>query len=442
MNKAAESVVSSGVPFPRTPQIIFANWREALNGSGLSPGIQTVYTMAVQGYVDYCAHNGISVTTESARAYMDDVTRRGLARQSELWKDGLNWFFKAGRKHCGTRTGEAGGSRPSIGQADTGAEPWERRLIERLRIEHYAWRTEQTYREWAWRLADFVRPRDLESANGEDIKAFLSELAVRGRVSKSTQKQALNALVFLFREGLGRDAGDLSGFQVSRRERRMPTVLTRRECQRLFEAMEGTTRLMAELMYGSGLRLMELLRLRVKDVDLARLQVIVRSGKGDKDRVTMLPEILVERLRAHRDRLRGLHEQDRAGKLAGVWLPEALARKYPGAGVSWEWFWLFPSRQISLDPHAGVERRHHLLEGAFQLAVREAARKARLNKRVTPHTLRHSFATHLLEGGTDIRSVQDLLGHVDVATTQIYTHVMNRPGLGIRSPLDARETEG
>ena len=439
MNKAAESVVSSGVPFPRTPQIIFANWREALNGSGLSPGIQTVYTMAVQGYVDYCAHNGISVTTESARAYMDDVTRRGLARQSELWKEGLNWFFKAGRKHCGTRSGEAGGSTPSLGQADTGAEPWERRLIERLRIEHYAWRTEQTYREWAWRLADFVRPRELESANGEDIKAFLSDLAVKGRVSKSTQKQALNALVFLFREGLGRDAGDLSGFQVSRRERRMPTVLTRRECQRLFEAMEGTTRLMAELMYGSGLRLMELLRLRVKDVDLARLQVIVRSGKGDKDRVTMLPEILVERLRAHRDRLRGLHEQDRAAKLAGVWLPEALARKYPGAGVSWEWFWLFPSRQISLDPHAGVERRHHLLEGAFQLAVREAARKARLNKRVTPHTLRHSFATHLLEGGTDIRSVQDLLGHVDVATTQIYTHVMNRPGLGIRSPLDSLE---
>ena len=205
--------------------------------------------------------------------------------------------------------------------------------------------------------------------------------------------------------------------------------------------MEGTPRLMAELMYGSGLRLMELLRLRVKDVDLTRRQVIVRGGKGDKDRVTVLPEVLVERLRAHRDRLRGLHEQDRAGGLAGVWLPEALARKYPGAGVSWEWFWFFPSRQASLDPHAGVERRHHLLEGALQSAVREAARKARLNKRVTPHTLRHSFATHLLEGGTDIRSVQDLLGHVDVATTQIYTHVMNRPGLGIRSPLDAREVE-
>jgi len=433
----SEAQVSTGMPFPRTPQIIFTNWREALHQSGLSSGIQTVYSMAVQGFVEYCAHNAISVGIESARAYMDDVTRRGLARQPELWKEGLNWFFRAGRE----RTSVARGPGPRLHQADTGAVAWEQRLIERLRIQHYAWRTEQTYREWAWRLADFVRPGELEAATGEDIKGFLSELAVKGRVSRSTQKQALNALVFLCREGLGREAGDLSGFQTSRRGPRMPTVLSRKECQRLFEALEGTPRLMAELMYGSGLRLIELLRLRVKDVDLTRQQVIVRGGKGDKDRVTVLPEVLVERLRAHRDRLRGLHEQDRAAGLAGVWLPEALARKYPGAGVSWEWFWLFPSRQTSLDPHAGVERRHHLLEGAFQLAVREAARKAGLNKRVTPHTLRHSFATHLLEGGTDIRSVQDLLGHVDVATTQIYTHVMNRPGLGIRSPLDAREVE-
>jgi integron integrase len=437
MNQASAPAASSGTPFPTTPQIIFANWREDLHHSGLSAGIQSVYCMAVQGYLDYCTHNAISVTTESARAYMDDVTRRGLARHPDLWKDGLNWFFRAGKQH----TSVAPRTLQPLHQADTGAVAWEQRLIERLRIQHYAWRTEQTYREWAWRLADFVRPRELQTATGEDIKAFLSELAVKRRVSRSTQKQALNALVFLFREGLGREAGDLSGFQTSRRGPQIPTVLSRKECQRLFEAMEGTSRLMAELMYGSGLRLMELLRLRMKDVDLTRQQVIVRGGKGDKDRVTLLPEVLVERLRAHRDRLRGLHEQDRAAGLAGVWLPEALARKYPGAGVSWEWFWFFPSRQTSLDPHAGVERRHHLLEGAFQLAVRLAARKVRLNKRVTPHTLRHSFATHLLEGGADIRSVQDLLGHVDVATTQIYTHVMNRPGLGIRSPLDVREAK-
>ena len=177
--------------------------------------------------------------------------------------------------------------------------------------------------------------------------------------------------------------------------------------------------------WGSGPRRTPFLR----GTEMPRLQ----------DRVTMLAESLAERLRAHRDRLRGLYEQDRAAALAGVWLPEALERKYPGAATSWEWSWFFPSRQVSLDPHAGVTRRHHLLDGAFQLAVREGARRAGLNKRVTPHTLRHSFATHLLEGGADIRSVQDLLGHVDVATTQIYTHVMNRPGLGLRSPLDARE---
>ena len=218
-------------------------------------------------------------------------------------------------------------------------------------------------------------------------------------------------------------------------------MLTRRECQKLFEALEGTPKLMAELMYGSGLRLMELLRLRIKDVDLNRRQVVVRGGKGDKDRATVLPESLVEALRAHRDRLRTLHEQDRAAHLAGVWLPEELERKYPGAGKSWEWFWLFPSRQVSLDPHAGVQRRHHVVDATFQFFIRKASRGARLNKRVTPHTLRHSFATHLLEGGADIRTVQDLLGHADVSTTQIYTHVMNRPGLGVRSPLDAGASE-
>lgn len=426
------------MPFPKVPDIIFSNWQEVLHRSRLSPAVQSVYSMAINGYLDYCNRNGISVTVDSARAYMSEVVRRGLARQPQLWKDGINWFFRTGREHTSAR--ELSGT-PTLGQADTGATPWEKRLIERLRIQHYAWRTEQTYREWAWRFYKFVKPRGLEEAGSEDLKGFLSELAIKGRVSKSTQKQALNALVFLFREGLGKDAGDLKGFAVSRRGPRVPSVLSRKECNKLFEAMEGTTRLMAELMYGSGLRLIELLRLRVKDLDLNRLQVIVRAGKGDKDRVTVLSQTLVERLRAHRDRLRGLYEQDRAAGLAGVWMPEALERKYPGAGVSWEWFWFFPSRQTALDPHAGVVRRHHLLEGAFQLAVREAARKAGLHKRVTPHTLRHSFATHLLEGGADIRSVQDLLGHADVATTQIYTHVMNRPGMGLRSPLEGNRED-
>jgi integron integrase len=227
-----------------------------------------------------------------------------------------------------------------------------------------------------------------------------------------------------------------SDFERTRRGRRLPAVLTTQECARLFQRLSGTSRLMAELMYGSGLRLTEMLRLRIKDVDLEREQLTVRAGKGDKDRMTVLPASLVGRLREHRDRLRGLHSADRAAGIAGVWIPEALERKYPRAGLAWEWFWLFPSRQLMRDPRAGIQRRHHVLDASFQFAIREAAKTARLNKRVTPHTLRHSFATHLLESGTDIRTVQDLLGHVDVATTKIYTHVMKKPGLGVRSPLD------
>jgi integron integrase len=417
---------------PRVPAVIFANWREVLNQAPLSERSRAGYTLAIGGYLDYCRRNGLSVNKESARGYMADVERRQLARNPQLWKSGLNWFFVEGRKSSAW----VPGGEPTPGQADTGVTPWERRLIERLRLSHYSWRTEQTYREWSWRLDRFVGRRGAEGATAEDVNEFLTELVVKGRVSVSTQRQALNALVFLFREALGRDLGDLSGYQVSRRPARVPTVLSRAECQRLFDKLSGTSRLMAQLMYGAGLRLTELLRLRIKDVDLERQQLFVRSGKGDKDRVTVLPEKLAEPLRTHRDRLRTLFDEDRREGVAGVWLPEALQRKYPGAGVSWPWFWFFPSRQLMRDPHSGWYRRHHVLDATFQHAIRQASRAARLNKRVTPHTLRHSFATHLLEEGADIRTVQDLLGHADVATTQIYTHVMKRPGLGVTSPFD------
>ena len=429
IQKTKPEGVSDG---PRAPEMIFANWREMLNQQRMKPQAKRGYAQAIESYLEYCRHNGVSVGVETARGFMTDALRRGLTGEDGGWKAGLNWFFREGRKRSAPRPEGV----PSLGEADIGSSPWERRLVERLRLNHYSWRTEQTYREWARRLEQSVGARGLEGATGEDLKRFLSDLAVRGRVSVATQKQALNALVFLFREALGCDPGDLSGYELARRGRRLPAVLTRQECQKLFTALEGTTRLMAELMYGSGLRLSELLRLRIKDVDPERRQVTVRTGKGDKDRLTVLPESVVEQLRAHRDRVRGLYEQDRAEGLAGVWLPEALERKYPGAGVSWEWFWLFPSRQLMRDPHSGLTRRHHVLDATFQHAIRAASRATRLNKRVTPHTLRHSFATHLLESGADIRTVQDLLGHADVATTQIYTHVMVRPGLGVRSPLD------
>lgn len=218
--------------------------------------------------------------------------------------------------------------------------------------------------------------------------------------------------------------------------RKVPTVLSHDECRRLFAQLNGTTRLMAELAYGAGLRLLELLRLRVHHVDFARQQLQIYDGKGAKHRLTVLPATIIPALTDHVERLRRLHAADREAGLPGVWLPEGLARKYPRAGEQWEWQWLFPSRETARDPSTGIHRRHHVTDSAFQVAVKQAARAAQLDKRVTPHVLRHSFATHLLESGTDIRTVQDLLGHESVETTQIYTHVMRKPGLGVRSPLD------
>lgn len=399
----------------------------------------------------------------SARHFMELVERerQPTAERLAAWKEALNWFFRraseAGRGGQGETHGGASlqavgpeglagagvwsglvmSDVPTLGQADLGRTDREQRLVQRLRSLHRQWRTEQTYRGWAWRFAKFLEPRPVESATEADLREFLSRLATQQRVSAATQKQALNALVFLLRDSLGKPLGDFSDFTPARRRERVPVVLSKEECRRLFAALAGTPRLMAELMYGAGLRLMELLRLRIKDVDLERGQVLVRGGKGDADRVTVLPDALLERLAAHRDRLRQLYEADRRAGLPGVWLPEGLERKYPRAGEAWEWQWWFPSRQLMRDPRTGLRRRHHVLDATFQHCIRQAARKAKLDKKVTPHVLRHSFATHLLEGGTDIRTVQELLGHKDVATTQIYTHVMRKPGLGVRSPLDA-----
>jgi integron integrase len=329
---------------------------------------------------------------------------------------------------------------PPAAATDMGGPEWERQLIREVRTRHYQWRTEQTYRMWAGRFARWLAARrdggNPLTAAEADLREFLSDLATRQRVSVATQRQALNALVFLVREALGRPLADIGPFKPARVLKPMPVVLSRVECQRLMAVLEGTPRLMAELMYGSGLRLTELLGLRVKDVDLERHQIMVRAGKGGKDRVTVLPELLVERLLAHRERLRRLQAEDRQAELPGVWLPEGLERKWPQAGKQWEWQWFWPSRETMRDPRTGLRRRHHVLDATFQHAIRQAARKAQLDKRVTPHVLRHCFATHLLESGTDIRTVQELLGHKDVSTTQIYTHVMKKPGIGVRSPLD------
>jgi integron integrase len=325
---------------------------------------------------------------------------------------------------------------PTSGKADLGGPPWEQILIQRIRERHLAWQSEKTYRGWCWRFIEACGNKPVDRLDHTDVRRWLSDLAVKERVAVATQKQALNAVVFLFREVFQREPGDFSDFERSRRHRNLPTVLTPEECKRLFNELSGTYKLMAELMYASGLRLSELLRLRVKDVDLERLQLSVHFGKGGKSRVTMIPPKLAPALQAHRERLRELQARDRAAQLPGVALPEALERKWPKAGEKFIWFWFFPSRNLMRDHRSGIIRRHHVLDVTFQKAIREAVERAKFDKRVSPHTLRHSFATHLLASGVGIRDVQDLLGHADVSTTQIYLHTAKQTGVGVRSPYE------
>jgi integron integrase len=328
---------------------------------------------------------------------------------------------------------------PGVDETDPGLETAAcllERLRTTLRVRHYALRTEQAYVDWTRRYLAFHQGRHPNAVGPEGVRAFLEHLAVRREVAASTQNQALNALVFLYRHVLDADFGDLGAVTRAKRTRSLPVVLSRDEVKRLLGAMQGTTRLLAELLYGTGMRVMEGVRLRVQEVDFAQGIVTVRSGKGDKDRVTPLPQVLCEPLRHHLGLVRRVYESDVEQGLGGVYLPHALERKYPNAGREWGWQWVFPARHPRADPRSGLWRRHHLSESAPQKALRAAAHQIQLAQSVGPHTLRHSFATHLLEAGYDIRTVQELLGHEDVSTTMIYTHVLNRPGLAVRSPLD------
>jgi integron integrase len=306
----------------------------------------------------------------------------------------------------------------------------------RMRRLGLSLRTEEVYVGWVRRfiLANAKRhPRDMGS---REVERFLTGLAVHGHVSASTQNQALSALLFLYREVLQQELPWMDGIHRAKRPKRLPVVLSREEVAALLGEMEGVTWLMASLLYGAGLRLMECVRLRVQDVDFVRREITVRQGKGGKDRRTMLPASSAEALQEQMAEARRVHKRDLEAGFGAVWLPDALARKYPGAAREWAWQYVFPASARSTDPRSGVTGRHHLDETVLQRAVKQAVRRAGIDKPATCHTLRHSFATHLIEGGYDIRTVQELLGHKDVATTQIYTHVLNRGGRGVLSPLD------
>ena len=322
--------------------------------------------------------------------------------------------------------------------AETGSPPPKLldQLRESLRVRRYSLRTEDAYVDWVRRFILFHGKRHPKELGAPEVQAFLSHLAVDRHVSPSTQNQAKSALIFLYHHLLEVDLPWLSEIVRARRQPRLPVVLTPHEVRTLFDQMEGGMALLARVLYGTGMRLMEGLRLRVKDVEFERREILVRDGKGGKDRVTMLPDRLVAPLRAHLDRVRALHERDLEEGFGEVYLPDALAEKFKAAPKAWGWQWVFPSGVRAADPRSGAVRRHHIQAESVQKAIRLAARAGELVKPVTPHVLRHSFATHLLAAGHDIRTVQELLGHKDVATTMIYTHVLNRGGRGVTSPLD------
>lgn len=312
-----------------------------------------------------------------------------------------------------------------------------RAMKSEIRSRHYSIRTESSYIDWVRRFIafhDYADPKNLNATKA--VKEYLEYLAVERTVAANTQNQALNALVFLYNNVLGKPFGDLETFVRAKRPQRLPEVMTKEEVKALFAKMEGVTLLMAGLMYGGGLRLMECVRLRVMDLDFGRRQIMVRDGKGQKDRVTMLPERFSTPLKEHLERVRALFQEDRAKGVPGVYMWPALARKYPNASLEWKWQYVFPAKSLSVDPRSATVRRHHISETLIQKAVKNGAEKADITRRVSCHTLRHSFATHLLEARYDIRTVQELLGHADVSTTMIYTHVLNRPGLSVMSPAD------
>jgi integron integrase len=317
-----------------------------------------------------------------------------------------------------------------------------------LRTKHYSNRTEDTYVEWIRRFILFHGKRHPKDMGAPEIETFITQLAVERRVAVSTQNQALSAILFLYRQVLKKEIETPPALARPGRPKRLPTVLTPAEAARVIAQMKGVTKIMAKLLYGSGLRLMECVRLRVKDIDFDHRQVIVRDGKGENDRSTVLPESLIAELKVHLQDVKALHEKDLREGYGETHLPYALAVKFPNAPREWAWQYVFPASQRSTDPHTlpspggkagGGEvkvRRHHLDESVLQRAVREAAQQAKIDKPVSPHTFRHSFATHLLQNGYDIRTVQELLGHKDVKTTMIYTHVLQKGGLAVKSPLD------
>jgi len=388
-----------------------------LNERGLDAKSREQCVILLRWYLSFCGKNALVDPTdrENGRMFWRQVIlpREASKRQEDQWSGILRWYFEAMEKE--DRAG--------------------RTMRTQIRRRHLRYRTEQGYMGWLRRFQAFLHPRNAMDAQEEDVVAFLTMLAEKEAVAAATQNQAFNALLFFFRHVLERAEPQFGGVVRAQKRRRIPTVLSREEIERLLAAIPQEFGLLARLQYGAGLRITELLRLRVKDLDFERGQLRVHGAKGDKDRATVLPGSLEKALRGQLEKVRRLYQADLKNGFDGTSLSPALARRYRNLRKEWVWQYLFPATKLGTDPRTGDSLRHHALENSYQVAISRAARKAGIDKRVTPHVLRHSFATHLLEGGADIRTVQELLGHESVETTQIYTHVTRKP-FGVVSPAD------
>jgi len=406
---------------------ISADWREDLERSrDLSELEKSAYGFVLAWFETWRLKRQEAPGREVARRFWKEavISKERKDWQLDQWTAGIRWFLNW------LRLCEQSGKTPQ-----SVPERMQRAVINVGARRGLALRTRRTYASWVARFGASVKTAK-QAKNQELARQWLTDLVDKTNVSYSTQKQALNALVFFFREVLGCEQVEL-GVRMRKRERHIPVVLSRKEVFTLIEKIEPKYRLKAQLQYGAGLRISELVSLRIKDIDLERRQLTIRAGKGGKDRVTILPNVLVASLEAQKKRCRKLFELDRAAGAPGVALPNALARKMPKAGESWQWFWLFPAQKESRDPESGMIRRHHIHASVYGNAIKRAVDVAGLEKRVTSHVLRHSFATHLMESGKDIRTIQSLLGHADVKTTEIYTHVAEGSNAtGVKSPLD------
>ena len=380
-------------------------------------------------HVKYCNNSNLSLSSNNTKKYLDMLSMKYEDWQVKQADETLRYYFY----YQTEKNMEIVNDTPdSIGEWNTLLN--ETRNI--IRLKHLSYSTEKIYLNWLKKFRNYLKSKPVNKIVQDDIKSYISSLAVDRKRSASSQNQAFNALIFVYKNVLRRDPGDLSETIRAKKGFTIPVVMTGTECMNVIGHLEGIYKLMAKIVYGGGLRLTECIRLRIQDIDFERNVITVRSGKGNKDRETLLPETVVQKLHTHISKIRQLYDNDRENRVEGVNMPEGLGNKYKNASIEWKWFWLFPSKNLSVDPRTALVRRHHVQPITFQKQVKRAVDKAGIVKRASVHTFRHSFATHLLEAGYDIRTIQELLGHANVQTTMIYTHIAKRNKLGVKSPLD------